>query len=745
MNLFERVAMPAPRGRVLSIRLSVFLLAALGVARAQDQPAPETGVPPAVVAPVATGASAQGQIWSWSQLQTWNAEQGPAVRLSRLKEHVASSNLRLLESDTGARLIGTAGVSKAKEPVTDVLNRSYTRTFAQGGLRWSFLGAEEARRRSVLEARADQLGTAAQTQVLQAQALTELGHLYVRYLRSQQREQLTQKYLASAGQEQHTLNQRMASGNLLRAEGLELWGYYEAAQARSARERELQAAALRQMGFLSGHVLRAQSVPALAMPARCLSQSLLQEAVLNHPALEASRHAMQGAKEQAQHTRFGGVEGGVQLSQSFSKDINGSAGHATAVAVDVSIPLQWKVHKEALAAKLQGQYNAAAEAQVQTEQRLQLEQQTAVEQYQLREREVRDSEARYAAAAEGWRVARLRVPSMDGGGIVDGVKARHLLYENALLWVNSAESQDLAAVDLLYYSGNCALQQRDSDPLQQLVAGAFVETGAKGSGTESPQPLTAADDSGNAPPGTGWYAWKGSLWLQRPAKLDQLPAGSQRLLLSFTEAQLKQLAADPQVRLQLDQLANKAKQRGIKLELLLGEPSWVLPQGRGNLLVLLKQVRGLPFEMVHLDLERSQLPAAQQTNWEQNTLDTLTEAVAQTRVPISLTTHHRELQRPEFLQSLQHAGVKEVVPMVYSASAQRTLDVVRQLPPMPQGVDLAVAQSIEKDLPAEESRFRSGKRQSLAHWRSVAQSLRQVPGFKGIIVQSWEDYMEAQQ
>lgn len=82
--------------------------------------------------------------------------------------------------------------------------------------------------------------------------------------------------------------------------------------------------------------------------------------------------------------------------------------------------------------------------------------------------------------------------------------------------------------------------------------------------------------------------------------------------------------------------------------------------------------------------------------------------------------------------------------MIYSANAQSTVNAIKQLPPMPQGLDLAVAQSIEKELPSEESLFRIGRRQALVHWQGVAQALRTVPGFKGVVVQSWEDYMEAQ-
>ena len=749
------------RARALSALIGAGLLASM----------PGVGANAQTADAAAPAAATAGQAWSWAQLQAWSGEQGPAVRLSRLKEHVASSNLKLVESDNGARIIAAASLTRAREPVTDTLDRSYSRMSGQGGLRWSFLGAEEARRRNVLEAKAGQLGSAAQTQLLQAQAVTELGRLYVRYLRSQQREQVTQAYLASQSQAQAVLKERVAKGHMLRSEELELQGYFEAAQTRLAREKEVQRAALQQMGFLTGRHLRAQPVPALALPQACISPAVLQDAVNTHPALEPARHAMESSREQAQHTRYGGVIGGVQLSQNLSKDFGGSPGHATAVAVDVSIPLQWRSQKDAMAAKLQGQYDEAAEQYAQTQSKLQLEQQSALEQYKLNEGELKSSAQRYAAAVEGLRVAQLRAPSLDGDGMVQTIKAGSGRYEAAIRYINAAEGQDLAAMDMLYYTRGCSLQTRTDDPLQAAVLQRVSTGGGSGSGAATAaaaaagatgatvpavtaQKVQPANDAAAAQPsalaaaaapeGTGWYAWQGWQWVQQPGRIDRMPQGTQRLLVSFTEDQLLRLVSDDAARQGLNQLAQRASQRGIRLELLLGEPTWVLPKGRGNLLALLQKVQPLPFSMIHLDLERSQLPEEQQKDWTRNVLDSLREAVSQSRVPLSLTTHHRELREPGFLQDLQRTGVKEVVPMIYSANAQSTVNIARQWPPMPRGLDWALAQSIEKELPSEESVFRLGKRKALAHWQGLAQSLLGMPGFKGIVVQSWEDYMEAQ-
>lgn len=732
-----------PRALVLSLCLA-FSGSLTSVALAQHRTAVAgTAQPPGP----ADGSHAEGQAWSWADLQAWSREQGPSVRLSRLKEHVASSNLQLVESDTGAQLLGAAGVARVKEPVTDTLNRRYERVHGQVGLRWSFLGAQEARQRNVLEAKADQLGTAAQTKLLEAQAITEIGRLYVRYLRSQQREQLVQTYLASRKSVSQRVQQRVAEGHMLRAEAMELQGHYEAAQARLAHEREVQKAALRQMGFLTGRHLRMQAAPALDLHAACMAPANLQDALQTHPALEPVRHAMQGVKEKATHTQFGGVEGGVQLSQNLSKDMGGSGGYSTAVGVDVTIPLEWRSQKQAMAAKLQGQYNEAVEVYEQTRQKLALEQQAALEQYRLRETEMATSAQRYAAAAESQRVVRLREPTVDGDGITGGIKARHAIYEAGMRYVGSAENRDLAAMDMQYFSVGCVLQPQAKDPVQAVVLPGGAKPpkaqSAHASGSPTRPSTPSLDDRTRAPRGTGWYAWQGQEWLLQPARIDQLPPGTSRVLISFTEAQLQALDTQPQRRNGLLQLMARAQQRGIQIELLLGEPTWVLPTGRGNMLALLKKVQTLPFSMVHLDLERSQLPKAQQDGWERLALETVREAASLSRQPISLTTHHRELQLPGFLDALQKAGVKEVIPMIYSANAKRTVDVIKALPPMPQGLDLAVAQSIEKVLPAEESRFRSGRKKSLEHWGDIAQALRTVPGFKGIVVQSWEDYMEA--
>ncbi|MDR1888281.1 MAG: hypothetical protein LBQ81_02700 [Zoogloeaceae bacterium] len=240
------------------------------------------------------------------------------------------------------------------------------------------------------------------------------------------------------------------------------------------------------------------------------------------------------------------------------------------------------------------------------------------------------------------------------------------------------------------------------------------------------------------PDSMGWYAWSGMDWVQQPRNLNRMSAGD-RLLLSFTAQEWAQVTQNPQ---RLQRLHLAARGRGITLELLLGEPNWVLPEGRSHLTRLLRQIPAGIFSMAHLDLERNQLPPSQQAAWPENTLQTLREAVAASPVPVALITHYRELQL-DFVHALAQAGIREVTPMIYVANAQRTIEITRQLPRMPKGLRLSIAQSMERALPREESSFNLGQKQALKHWREIRRQLRDIPEFRGIMVQSWEDYREA--
>lgn len=679
--------------------------------------------------------------WNWLNLQDWSQQAHPSVQLSRLKEHVASHNLSLLEADNGVKFIAATGTTRAKEAVTETVDRRYSRTYGQVGVRMSLLAAAEERQRNVLQAKFAQQAEAAQTRLLQMQSVTETGRMYVRYTRSQQREKLADQFLMSSKDTGTVTGRRVAQGFMLKSEALELQGLRIAAQARAKREQEVQRAALAQMAYLTGRRLGRQMVAPLEVSRSCTVAESSQSG--DHPLLEATRLALQGVQERSALTRYGAIEGGVQLNQSLSKDWGGSAGHATGVAVDIAIPWNWREQKTAMAAKLQAERDLAAQQHFQERQKLQMNREDALAQWHMRADATAPVLEQYRAAQEALRVAMLRKDALDGDGIAQLIRVRYMLYERALQYVDSLESRDMAAVEMSYFIEGCVLQTGRSDEA--------VEVGLKTSAVDVPKVAGVVSSEKQVamggvalPQGTGWYAWVGREWLNDPQRITELPKGTQRLLLSFDEKEIVALTQAGKTSLQLTELARLAGQRNISLELLLGEPTWVLPSARAHLYRLISLVQPLPFRMIHLDLERSQLPQNQQGNWEKDVVALLAEATRKSELPISLTTHYRELLLPGFVADLGKAGVKEVIPMIYSASPVTTLAIMRRIPRLPQGMQIAVAQSIEKELTKDESFFLRGRTEAADEWKKLANSLgAEIPGFKGIVVQSWNEYLEA--
>ena len=152
--------------------------------------------------------------------------------------------------------------------------------------------------------------------------------------------------------------------------------------------------------------------------------------------------------------------------------------------------------------------------------------------------------------------------------------------------------------------------------------------------------------------GNGCSSWPASTSCRKHAA----PSG-----VVHRRAVAQRLAADEQASPGLEQLAQRARQRGIRLELLLGEPTWVLPQGRGNMLALLQKVQSMPFGMVHLDLERSQLPEYSKGLGPQCARQPAGGGDS-CRLPISLTTHHRELREPGFLRACRRPASRKSCP-----------------------------------------------------------------------------------
>lgn len=246
----------------------------------------------------------------------------------------------------------------------------------------------------------------------------------------------------------------------------------------------------------------------------------------------------------------------------------------------------------------------------------------------------------------------------------------------------------------------------------------------------------------------GTYIWDSENLLdtQRSSQqLNQLKRlGIQELLVGLTGQQVKNGRATEEA---LRRLLAAAQARDLRVSLLLGDPSWIEPQGRPELLTLIKRYQALPFQGLHLDLEVEQLgwpvPAERLNQW----LLTLKEAKRVSPWPVSISSHPRWFESNGSATTTTNAvcvpcglgGVHSVSLMMYQRNpervTQRSLAIARRWPQL----RFRLAQSVESQLSAEESWHgvpATTLEQQVSQWRRVLSDA----GFDGVDWQDWKQF-----
>lgn len=246
---------------------------------------------------------------------------------------------------------------------------------------------------------------------------------------------------------------------------------------------------------------------------------------------------------------------------------------------------------------------------------------------------------------------------------------------------------------------------------------------------------------GRTPTGLSWFCWSAEVWLSEPRELiASLPPGTTRLLLGLNAHELAGASFGRDAR--LGRLLAAAHDKGVFVDLLLGDPHWVLPQGRPYLAGLLERADHLAFDGLNLDIERSQLPHLHRTVWQEGAIAMMRGVRAVTAKPVAFTTHFADATQPAFLQALADAGASELMPMIYVSFAhlvrERAMRVLEASP-----VRVTVAQSFERSLARGESWRHLGASRAMREWSSLAGQLAEHPRFSGLAVQSIEEFRQA--
>lgn len=246
----------------------------------------------------------------------------------------------------------------------------------------------------------------------------------------------------------------------------------------------------------------------------------------------------------------------------------------------------------------------------------------------------------------------------------------------------------------------------------------------------------------------GTYIWDSQTLLssQRQQKeLDRLQQlGFNELLVGLTGSQVKQGQKTKQ---DLQQLIQAAKMRGLKVSLLLGDPDWIEPTGRPELIKLIQRYQALPFDGLHLDLEVEQLGWPVPPKRLQEWVITLKQANDASPWPVSISSHPRWFEdscnqlsnRQKVCIPKLIGGIDSISLMMYQRNPdkvrQRSLAIARQWPQL----RFRLAQSVESQLSKEESwhGVSAGQLQQQVNvWRQALSGA----GIKGVDWQDWAQY-----
>ena len=217
-----------------------------------------------------------------------------------------------------------------------------------------------------------------------------------------------------------------------------------------------------------------------------------------------------------------------------------------------------------------------------------------------------------------------------------------------------------------------------------------------------------------------------------------------RLLVSLDAAQIAELRQRPAP---LSGFLQNARKRGVKVELLLGEPTWIEPKGREQLVELIAGLWDFPFDGLHLDIEPDQiyqqpLSREQFDNWVRS----MTTAARASPWPTAISVHPRYFRDTPYrdwglAERLREAGIEDVTLMIFNSKPENVAGVATPILAAAPQLRFRVAQSVEPQLDAAESHARKSRADFENSMDRLQQLLQPQANADGIVVQAWADLM----
>lgn len=629
---------------------------------------------------------------------------GPAVQAAGAAQQQLRTEHQRLAHERGWSLFGGMDGGTYRELERNADTDHYNGYGAELGLRYPLLGTLRRRTQAVIEAEL------AVTQQQHRQALRRieqrlrLRNAYIDWWEAQRIEDLCGEIHDLARQELATVTKRTQAKGLRQSEKMLLRQRWSS-QQRSCNEYAQRTTVLRnRVSRIAGHPItpgaRAEADPLPVSPKPIAHWS---ELIRKHPLVASRRSALKSSNRLQPERWYHAIEANLALSQRLDRrnDINGT-GSGVVASLSFEVPLASVVGGSSSDTTTRTD-DAARLRLAETRHELKEDLSTALRRYRTSldeiQHEIGQVELTQRIAAECAERADIDTTA----GFMALRRAR----------LDRAQ----ASFNLIRAWANAWREQSELHLLGDKPGGLSPPLGDKGQpwpGYKASHSGTPVDfQQGGAPSSNPWnqavYVWNSQPLLSETTRERELTAlqqaGINRIYLGLSANQATNL---DRVRPALKSLIRSARDKGITTDLLLGEPSWIKPSHRQDLVALLSRLEGIPFERLHLDLEVEQLgwpvPEPRLRHW----MRTVEAARNASPWPLNLVSHHRWFApQPSgdicIPCRVSEIGVDHVSLMIYTSNAERSTTRAKHIAKAWPKIHFKLAQSLEPSLPPANS------------------------------------------
>lgn len=664
------------------------------------------------------------------------------------------ANLLAHEAQKGWELFGGVFGGYQKSPFAREPFGHFFDPLARIGLRYPLLGSAERQQRAIEDAATQVKIEGIRLDWSRWLAALFLEENYAAYWSAQKMLVLTDAYIQLRHEGiDKLLLKRQEAGLLFMSDYLEFLSAFDQAQRTQIEFSNNKNQALMRLAHLTNSVVMPFEAvkPPLGEIAATIASDIEQpdlrilQAQINHLQTIRETENWQGIDSDFSMTAFGGPA--IPHPSSDAAQL----GYGGAVGFNFRMPLEIISYRKNEQSRLNSQLISLRADYTRRDQELQHEFQALLNSYQQLTQQIKFQRTRLEAARELIRERYLRLQIMDGDAIEKYFQAINTYYRVAIENVAAESEHWKLHIRLRQFIILPEAKGKDAypeisvltliEPLQQVKR--FLADGGKPTSTlaqQTQQPLLRAVQF--VPDSFAAYVWNFNHTMTEPGFWTRKPADEvNRFLISLNARQIAATVADPA---SLVKFLHDGRRHGKRIELLLGDPDWILPKYRKYLLQIINSLSAIDFDGLHLDIEPDQL-VSQLTGADrlEQFIETIRQVTAISPWPVGVSIHHRYLVRKSSFGlcmpcRFAEVGVQEVAVMYYAMNTAQIVTTLKSAMQQYPNLVFSLAQSVEPELGPENSYAHKPQR----YFNDAMQQLQnqlQAPNFGGLIIQSWLD------